>query len=98
MKKIRIKASEISSWELFHNTFGALFDFDYYGRNMDAWIDCLGDFAISEKFVSLEIEGMKELKKLNREIFDAINECSAFVNFRHTEQGGTPIVALSYCS
>ena len=39
---IEIPVSEISDWDTFHDVFAAALGFpDFYGRNMDAWIDCL---------------------------------------------------------
>ena len=34
--------SQITDWETFHDTFAQALGFPgFYGRNMDAWIDCL---------------------------------------------------------
>ncbi|WP_206361205.1 barstar family protein, partial [Pseudomonas viridiflava] len=35
-------ANLISDWQTFHNVFAEQFGFPvFYGRNMDAWVDCL---------------------------------------------------------
>lgn len=97
MKKVIINAEEITDWESFHDVFQKRLEFPaYYGRNLDAWIDCMGDEAITEDFLHLRIEGMKELKERSPEIYEAIAECSAFVNYRLTENGEDPVLALSY--
>ena len=97
MKNVTINAEEITDWESFHDVFQKHLDFPgYYGRNMNAWIDCMGDEAISGDFLHLRIEGMKELKERCHEIHEAIAECSAFVNYRLTENGEDPVLALSY--
>lgn len=37
---VRIPAARIHDWVTFHDVFAELFGFpDFYGRNMDAWID-----------------------------------------------------------
>jgi RNAse (barnase) inhibitor barstar len=39
---IAIPADQITDWESFHSVFQAAFGFpDFYGRNMNAWIDCM---------------------------------------------------------
>ena len=39
---VEISVASIEDWETFHNTFAEGLGFpDFYGRNMDAWIDCL---------------------------------------------------------
>lgn len=70
----------------------------FYGRNMNAWIDCMTcldepDASMSSihceagKTLTIELENVKEFKKRCLEQFNAIIECSAFVNWRRIEQG-----------
>lgn len=41
---VDIPAHEITDWDSFHDVFKRVFGFpDFYGRNMDAWIDCMTD-------------------------------------------------------
>lgn len=43
---VRFKGAELSTREDFHNSFMTKLQFpDFYGRNMDAWIDCMDDMA-----------------------------------------------------
>ncbi|WP_122763254.1 barstar family protein, partial [Pseudomonas viridiflava] len=38
----QVDANLISDWQTFHNVFAEQFGFPvFYGRNMDAWVDCL---------------------------------------------------------
>ena len=38
----RIEARNIRDWESFHDEFHRVFGFPgFYGRNMNAWIDCM---------------------------------------------------------
>jgi Barstar (barnase inhibitor) len=40
--KVSLDCKEISDWNSFHEGFARVFGFpDFYGKNMDAWIDCL---------------------------------------------------------
>ncbi len=99
MKTVVIAANRITDWESFHDVFSECVGFpDYYGRNMDAWIDCMGDENVIGDFIHLRIEGMDDLKKRDSDIYEAILECSAMVNYRLTENGGNPVLALSCCA
>ena len=49
IKKVRINADLITDWDSFHDIFKINFGFpDFYGRNMDAWIDCMTDIDDKE--------------------------------------------------
>jgi RNAse (barnase) inhibitor barstar len=94
MKKYIIDASKILDWASFHDVFAKQFEFPaYYGRNMDAWNDCMSDLG---ECVAIQINNVSMLKEKNREIYDSIIECSAFVNWRFTNSGGDPVVALAF--
>ena len=42
MPLVRIDGTRLRDWEALHNVFASEFGFpDFYGRNMDAWIDCM---------------------------------------------------------
>ncbi len=42
MQIVHVDASKIKDWDTFHDAFAEAFGFpDFYGRNMDAWIDCM---------------------------------------------------------
>jgi RNAse (barnase) inhibitor barstar len=94
MKIFTIDAQEISDWESFHDVFAKQFNFPaYYGRNMDAWNDCMSDIS---ECVAIHINNVSKLKDKNREIYDSLIECSAFINWRSTKEGRDPIVALAF--
>ena len=41
-KEVEVDASEILDWPSFHSVFAKAFGFPaFYGRNLNAWIDCL---------------------------------------------------------
>ncbi len=97
IKTFKIDVSKIKSWDDFHAIFSKELSFpSYYGRNQDAWIDCMTDFEYSGIKIILNLEKMETLKKNNRNIYDSINELSAFLNFRSIEQGDEPNIYLSY--
>lgn len=108
IKNVSIDASRISDWDSFHNTFAETFGFpSFYGRNMSAWIDCMTclddpDAGMTSVYVGsgdvvvLCISGVGDLRKRCYEIFDALVECSSFVNYRRIERGAPAVLALSF--
>lgn len=98
MRTVSLDLSGIRTWTDFHDLFIEVFSFpSYYGRNLNAWIDCMGDALPADGEITLlHISGVRELKENSPEILDALNECSAFLNYRQHESGAPPIVALSY--
>jgi Barstar (barnase inhibitor) len=101
---VSIPTAEIVDWRSFHDVFSATLGFpDFYGRNMDAWIDCMtsvdkpDDGMSSVTVASGELLIMRigdELRHRCPEQYKAIVECSAFVNFRRVEVGEGPVLAL----
>lgn len=108
MPVVRIAAQRITNWSTFHDVFDEALGFPaYYGRNMDAWIDCLtyvDDPATGMTRVTvgagdvltLQIEAVDEFARRCPEQYDALIECSAFVNWRRIETGERPIIALAF--
>jgi hypothetical protein len=107
-RNVEIDGSKISDWESFHGCFSAALGFPgFYGRNMDAWNDCMTSLDKPEEGLSsihvgsgdvlvLCIMEASSLKKRCPEIFDALVECAAFVNYRRIDEGDAAIVALSF--
>lgn len=104
----RINCANISDWESFHDEFNRVFSFpDFYGRNMDAWIDCMtcidapddgmtGIHCENDSFLTIELENVNQLRDDRAEYLEAIVDCVAFVNWRRIESGDKPVLALSY--
>ncbi len=94
MKVYRIQGNNIKNWKTFHSQFKSEMNFpDYYGENMDAWIDCVDD--LSNEPTLIEIQKGNLLKQNAPELLVAIFECSAFVNFRKVEIGEQPTLMVS---
>lgn len=97
MKSTSIDLSSVNDWSSFHDLFERAFAFPrYYGRNMNAWIDCMEECAIGDSSLRLDLRGMDALKIRCPDIYEAINECCAFINYRSSELGRESIIALSY--
>lgn len=93
-----VDGKSISDWASFHAWFAAEFGFpDYYGKNMDAWIDCMDDFSDGDNTITtLLLAHAEHLRATSPEIYDALIECSAFINWRRVSQGGPPALALAF--
>ena len=104
----RIECENIIDWDSFHDEFNRVFEFpDFYGRNMNAWIDCMTSIDApddgmtninceSGKVITIELENVKAFKERCPEQYMAILECAAFVNWRRVEVGEQPVLALSF--
>jgi RNAse (barnase) inhibitor barstar len=100
---VRLQTKSITDWDSFHSVFAETMGFpEFYGRNMNAWIDCMTGFddgmtrftiAPGELF-HLEVADTKDFAQRLPEIFQAFIECAAFVNWRRVEQGERPVLAL----
>ena len=105
---VDIDVRTVRSWSDFHALFSRTLGFpDFYGGNMDAWIDCMTSLdepedglseihAPASGMLTLNIENAHELKANSPDIWVALNECAAFVNWRRMETGMSPVLALSY--
>ena len=91
---VKIDTDGITDWDSFHDTFARVLDFPgYYGRNMNAWIDCVSDRDVP--FV-LQLDNAKSFRSRCPEIYAAVVECSAFSNWRDVESGGEPVIFLAF--
>jgi hypothetical protein len=107
-KNVSIDASRIIDWDSFHDTFAEAFGFPgFYGRNLDAWIDCMtylddpgaGMSSIhvtSGDVVVLCILAAADFRKRCPDIYSALVECSSFVNYRRIERDEQAVLALSF--
>ncbi len=106
--QVTIDLKEIVDEQSFHSVFQRVMGFpDFYGANMDAWIDCMTcvdepDDALSkihaprDGVLVLALESVSDFKKRCPEIFDSLSGCAAFVNWRRIERGAPPVLSLSY--
>src|SRR3954465_15464167 len=96
MPLIRVDGAQIRDWDSFHRVFASAFGFpDFYGRNMNAWIDCMTSLdAPADGMTSLHgsaadpvVLQLDDANAVPKEIFDTLVECTAFVNWRRLESG-----------
>lgn len=103
---IPIPTREITDWDSFHEVFAEVLGFPaFYGRNMNAWIDCMTDADDAEtgmmsravqkgQMLSLKIIDAGDFSTRCPELFEALVECSEFVNYRRVEMGDAPVLML----
>ncbi|WP_415376683.1 barstar family protein [Patiriisocius sp. Uisw_017] len=94
MQTFRIKGKRLKNWKTFHSEFKKEMNFpDYYGENMNAWIDCVDE--LTDEPTILQIDNGKYLKENEPELFNAILECGAFVNYRKIKVGEKPNLIIA---
>jgi RNAse (barnase) inhibitor barstar len=105
---VKIDASKIKGWESFHSIFAEVMGFpDFYGKNMNAWIDCMSYmddsnagmtkiFVSSDEICLLEISSAADFLKRLPEIFSALVECTSVVNQRAKDSSPLPLLAIAF--
>jgi hypothetical protein len=105
---VALETTRITDWATFHDVFAEQFGFpDFYGRNMNAWIDCMGYLSSPQAGMStihtmgdgpvvLQLEDVDDFATRCPEQYAAIIECSAFVNWRLVRDGHQPVLAISF--
>jgi RNAse (barnase) inhibitor barstar len=106
--EVKIDLHEIADWPSFHAVFQRALGFPaFYGANMSAWVDCMTCVDAPEDRMStvhvprdgvlvLALESVSDFKQRQPEIFGALVDSTAFVNWRRLEQGDPPVLLLSY--
>src|SRR3954454_12475208 len=101
MATVTLDTQQIRDWDTFHTVCQQNLGFPvFYGRNMNAWIDCLtyldeGDgmsqfhLRAGEKLF-IEVPETKELMTRISDIVTGLIESSAAVNQRYIQDGKEP--------
>lgn len=101
-----IPTGSIVDWDTFHDAFATALGFPaFYGRNMNAWINCLtyaddadsgmvADPVAPGDLLALAIPDAPAFRARCPEQYEALIECAAFVNHRRNEAGDAPFLAL----
>jgi hypothetical protein len=107
---VRVPTKEIEDRETFHNVFSRILGFpEFYGRNMDAWIDCVtsaddatagmiapGLVAGPGDVLTLELEDAAGFAERCPAEYADLVACAALVNHRRIKVGERPILALAF--
>ncbi|MEL6312233.1 MAG: barstar family protein [Planctomycetota bacterium] len=101
MQRVTIDCSRIRDRRSFHDVFAEALGFpEFYGRNMDAWIDCVSDLdqgsgltnvrlSVGETLL-LELRGASGFHARMPELSRLLLECVAIVNGRSGDDAGVP--------
>ena len=103
---VEIPTSEIHDRASFHDVFARVLGFPkFYGRNMNAWIDCLRypdeDVGMMNIVIApgdvltLYLRDGKDSPERCPEIYAGLCDCAAFVNWDRMEAGLRPIIAVA---
>jgi Barstar (barnase inhibitor) len=104
---VEIPVEEIHDWESFHTVFARVLGFpSFYGRNMNAWIDCMTSIDHPEQGMTsihaapggvlvLQLGECTEFAQRCPEQYEAILDSTAFVNYRRIETQDRPVLAVS---
>lgn len=107
MPKVELDGDAITDWDAFHTVCTGAFGFpEFYGRNMNAWIDCLtyiGEGDGMSRFVLgpaeqllIEVRESAALKLRAPDIVDALMTCTAAVNQRFVKNVEPPALLLRF--
>lgn len=107
---VKIDCHKIRSLNDIHNQFNDAFGFpSFYGRNMDALIDCLSDAddptaGMCQNSVdpgtkiTIVLDGYSNLTQIRPDLIDDITGCIAFVNWRRVEADEPALFCIAYDS
>jgi hypothetical protein len=105
---LKIDVEAIATLDDFHSHFARALGFpEFYGRNMNAWIDCMTDVddpdaglsrvtVRPDRILTLHLSGIDTLALRSPDIYATLVDAVAFVNRRRIERGQSAALALSY--
>ena len=107
MAVARLSCSEIVDWETLHTACARELGLpDFYGRNGDAWIDCLScvteDEGMSrftlepDEKLRIELIGSASLRQRAPRVLEALVDWTQCVNDRLVETGDRPRLELAF--
>jgi hypothetical protein len=103
---VSVPTRDITDWTSFHQAFKATLGFpDSYGNTLEDWVDCLTYVDVDRKAMTtvavedgqrliLKIEDSSAFSKRCPEQFQALVDCTAFVNCRRAALGKSPVITL----
>lgn len=105
MATARLNGQSITDWDSFHTESQKAFGFpDFYGRNMNAWVDCLSYlrdddgmsiFRLTENEVlKIEVTDAEVLRQKAPDILAELAMCVDMINERYEDYGEKPALEL----
>jgi len=105
---VEIPVHEIVDRDSFHAVFQFALGFpEFYGRNLDAWIDCMitiDDPSAGMTSVAVEpgallvmsINGVEDFRDRCPQEYEALIDCVVAVNQDRISEGQPPVLALAF--
>lgn len=98
---IEIDGSKINNFDSFHAVFKNVMGFpEFYGNNMNAWIDCMADihedtkmskyFLRNDESLIINIRNTEQFIKNCSDVVETFIECTAFINEKRLK-GKAPV-------
>jgi hypothetical protein len=105
MATVQLNGEAITDWDSFHKTCAAAFGFpEFYGRTMDAWVDCLSYLRDDENMtrfrlkpnevLQITISHAESLRKNLPDLLEEVAFCIAGINERYDDYGEKPALEL----
>ena len=105
MASVELDGGAIVDWDSFHDASRAAFGFpDFYGRTMDAWVDCLSylrdadgmsRFRLGPNAVlEIVVRNAAAMRAQAPDLLEEMTYCIAGINERYADYGEKPALAL----
>ena len=106
--RVVIDCRKITDSESFHEVFASTFGFpEFYGRTMDAWIDCFAHLddpldtmttvhAPKGGMLVIHLKHVEDFAGRCPELYNDLLECAAFVNCRRILEGYDQVLSLTF--
>jgi RNAse (barnase) inhibitor barstar len=105
MASVQLNGEAITDWDSFHSACAAAFGFpEFYGRTMDAWVDCLSYLRDDEnmtrfhlkpnEILQITISHADALQKNAPDLLEEVAFCIAGINERYDDYGEKPALEL----
>lgn len=106
MARVTLDGAAMTDWAAFHDASQAVFGFpEFYGRSMDAWIDCLSylrdDDGMSSirlaagDVLQIDILHAGALRAAQPDMLEEVLYCIAGINERYEDYGETPALRVN---
>jgi RNAse (barnase) inhibitor barstar len=107
MAHVTLDGAAIRDWPSFHTECRREFGFpDFYGNNMDAWVDCLSylrdddgmcKFRLGpDEVLLIDIQQAATLRAQAPEIVEELTFCVEAINDRYADYGEAPALELVF--
>src|SRR3954470_23502699 len=101
MATVQLNGDAMTDWQSFHAESKAAFGFpDFYGNNLDAWVDCLSylrdddgmtKFKLKpDEVLQIEVLQADAMRQQAPDILEEITFCIAGINERYADYGEKP--------